>query len=118
MDLSKETQERISQLQLFEQKMHSFLSQKQQFQSQLLEVENALKELENSEGDAYKIVGNIMLKTDRNKLLESLKEREDVLALRLKNIEKQESHVKEEAEKIQAEVMKEIEKNSEDKKEE
>ncbi len=118
MELTKETQERISQLQLFEQKLQSFLSQKQQFQSQLLEVENALKELENSEGDAYKIVGNIMLKTEKNKLTQSLKEREDVLGLRLKNIEKQESHVKEEAEKIQAEVMKEIEERSEEKKEE
>ncbi|MBL7051499.1 MAG: prefoldin subunit beta [Nanoarchaeota archaeon] len=118
MELSKETQDQISQLQLFEQKMQSFLGQKQQFQSQLLEIENALKELENSEGDAYKIVGNIMLKTEKNKLHDSLKEREDILGLRLKNITKQEETLKEQAEKIQAEIMKEIERNTGEKKEE
>jgi len=59
-----------------------------------------------------------MLKTEKNKLTEDLKEREEVLGLRLKNIVKQEDHLKEQAEKIQAEIMKEIEKNTEEKKEE
>jgi len=110
MDLSKDTQEKIEQLQLFEQKMHSFLTQKQTFQAQLLETENALKELENAKGDVYKIVGNVMVKKDTEELKKSLKEREELIGLRLKSIEKQEIAVKEQAEKIQAEVMAEFEK--------
>ena len=108
MELSQETQERISQLQLFEQKLHGFLTQKQTFQSQILEVENAIKELKSTEGPAYKIVGNVMLKVDNGKLTTDLEERLEVLSIRVKNIEKQEKGIREEAEKIQSQVMEEI----------
>ena len=60
MDVSQETEQKISQLQMFEQSLQGFLGQKQQFQMQLVEVESALGELENTE-KAYKIVGNIMV---------------------------------------------------------
>jgi prefoldin beta subunit len=116
MDLPQETQEKISQLQLFEQKLHGFLSQRQNFQSQLLEIENALSEVSKSEGPMYRITGGIMIKTEKVPIESSLQEREDVLKLRLKNIEKQESSIKEEAEKIQAEVMAEIDSRMKEKK--
>jgi len=51
-----------------------------------------------------------MLKSTKDKLTTDLNERKGVLDLRLKSLEKQEKNVKEKAEKIQAEVMTEIEK--------
>jgi len=110
MDITPETQEKITQLQLFEQNLHTFLTQKRNFQSQVLEIENALKELETSDNNVYKIVGTVMLKSTKDKLTTDLNERKGVLDLRLKSLEKQEKNVKEKAEKIQAEVMTEIEK--------
>ena len=110
MEMSKETEEKIRQLQLFEQNMHSILSQKQTFQSQIVEIENALKELESSEGKVYKIVGSIMIDSTKEKLKKDLGERKDVLDLRLKSVKKQEDGLKERAEKLQKEVMAEIEK--------
>lgn len=110
MDITPETQEKITQLQLFEQNLHTFLTQKRNFQSQVLEIENALKELETSDDNVYKIVGTVMLKSTKDKLTTDLNERKGVLDLRLKSLEKQEKNVKEKAEKIQAEVMAEIEK--------
>jgi prefoldin beta subunit len=118
MELSPDTKEKITQLQLFEQKMHQFISQKQAFQSQLLEVENALSELGSSQGAVYKIVGNVMLASDKDSLAKDLADKQNVLGLRLKNIEKQEVGVKEQAEKIQKEVMEEIDKRMKDQKEE
>ena len=109
MDVTPETKEKISQLQLIEQNLHTFLTQKQTFQSQLLEVENALDELESAEGNVYKVVGQVMVSSTKEKLTKDLKERFDVLKLRINSIEKQEKSVKEKAEKIQAEVMKDIE---------
>ena len=109
MDIAKDTQEKITQLQLFEQNLHSFLTQKRNFQSQMLEIENALKEIETSKEKVYKIVGGVMLESTKEKLEKDLKERKEVLDLRMNSIDKQEKSVKERAEKIQKEVMAEIE---------
>ncbi len=58
-DMPEETQQKISQLQLFEQSLQNVLIQKQQFQAQLLEIESALKEIETAKetysGDRYTI---------------------------------------------------------------
>jgi prefoldin beta subunit len=111
MDVSKETQEKIAQLQLFEQNMHNFSNQKRTFQSQVLEIENALKETENTKSPVYKIVGNVMFLTEKDKLAKDLKERKEVLDLRIKSLEKQEKSIEEKAKKLQTEVMTEIEKH-------
>lgn len=114
MDFSKETQEKISQLQLFEQNLHTLVTQKRTFQSQVLEIENALKELESSHEQVYKIVGSVMFKATKDALKSDLEERKSVLDLRLKSLEKQEKNIKEKAEKIQGDVMAEIEKRMKD----
>ena len=59
-EVSKESEQKIGQLQMFEQSMQNLLMQKQQFQLQQVEIESALKELEKV-NEAYKIVGNIMV---------------------------------------------------------
>lgn len=108
MDISQEAQEKIATLQLFEQNLQTFMTQKRSFQSQLLEIENALKEVENAKGTVYKIAGAVMFSTDKETLQKDLKERNEVLHLRMKNIEKQETALQEKAKKIQEEVMAEI----------
>ncbi len=108
---NKDVKEKIEQLQLFEQKTQALLMQKQNFQSQLLELENALNELENNSGQVYKIIGNIMVASEKNKLKEDLNSKTDILALRIKNLEKQENKIKEEATQLQTEVMDELKKD-------
>ena len=104
MEMTKETQEKIGQLQLIEQNMQNMMAQKQQFQAQMVEIESALKELKNSK-TAYKIVGNIMVSSDRESLEKDLNEKKEMMELRIKALEKQEEQVKEKAQKIQQEVM-------------
>ena len=104
MDVSKETEQKIGQLQMFEQSLQTFLGQKQQFQIQLVEVESALNELETTE-KAYKIVGNIMVETDKNELKSDLQSKKEVLELRIKTMEKQEASVREKASKLQSEIL-------------
>src|SRR3989338_5350941 len=106
-EISKETEHKINQLQLFEQGMQTILAQKQQFQMQLVEIESALSELNKSD-TAYKIVGNIMVASDKEDLKSDLKSKKDIVELRLKTLEKQENQIKEKAEKLQAEVLKKI----------
>ena len=109
MEVSKETEQKISQLQMFEQSLQSFLGQKQQFQMQLVEVDSALNELDNTE-KAYKIIGNIMVETDKNELKSDLQSKKEMFELRIKTMEKQETQVREKASKLQSEILKKIKK--------
>lgn len=103
----EETKQKISQLQLLEQNLQNFLLQKQQFQAQLMEIESALSELEKTD-TAYKIVGNIMVSSKKEKLQEDLKAKKEMLELRVKTLEKQEEKIREKASKTQSEVLKEM----------
>ncbi|MBI2649990.1 prefoldin subunit beta [Candidatus Woesearchaeota archaeon] len=109
MEVSKETEQKIGQLQMFEQSLQNFLGQKQQFQVQLVETESALNELGNTD-KAYKIIGNIMVETDKNELKAELQSKREMLELRIRTMEKQESQVREKASKLQSEILNKIKK--------
>ena len=81
--------------------------QKQQFQLQQVEIESALKELEKV-NEAYKIVGNIMVLSEKNGLKTDLTSKKEIIELRIKTMEKQENQLREKATKLQDEVMKEM----------
>jgi len=106
-EVSKETEKKINQLQMLEQGMQTLLMQKQQFQLQQVEIESALKELENVD-EAYKIIGNIMVLSKKSDLEKDLASKKEVVELRIKNMEKQESQLREKASKLQSEVLKEM----------
>lgn len=106
--ISKDFQEKLQQLQLLEQNLQQFLLQKQAFQFELNETENALKEVKETKDDVFKLTGQIMIKASREDLEKELSQKKDILELRLKAIEKQESSFKKETEKLREEVMKNI----------
>jgi len=108
MDIDKETQQKIRQLQIFEQNFQTILMQKQAFQMELTETENALSEIAKSKGDIYKMIGQIMIKTDKNKVESELKRKQELLSLRLKTLEKQESELTEQLEGLRTEIMKKM----------
>lgn len=106
--INQETQEKIQQLQIFEQNIQNLLLQKQAFQFELNEAENALDEVKKTKDDVYKLIGQVMLKASKSEIEKDLNQKKDILSLRVKAIEKQESQLKEESEKIKKEVMKKI----------
>ena len=106
-ELQKETEQKIGQLQMYEQSLQSFLAQKQQFQAQLVETESALEELQNTD-TAYKIVGNIMALANKPELKAELESKKEMVELRIKSIEKQENQVREKTQKLQSEILKKI----------
>ena len=108
MKVSKKTEDSIVELQQLEQNISAFLMQKQAFQAQLMEAENALGELEKQNEKVYKIVGPLMIESKKEDVKKDLISRKEILDLRVKSIEKQEAKLKEKAEEIQKEVLKEI----------
>ncbi|MBI4453809.1 prefoldin subunit beta [Candidatus Woesearchaeota archaeon] len=107
--------EKLAQLQMIEQNLQQLLSQKQQFNGQMVEIESALEELEKTE-DAYKIVGNVMVKVSKSDLNKELTEKKERTEIRIKSIEKQEDKLKEKAESLRAEVMEDMNKKEQKKK--
>jgi len=106
-DAPKESEKKLSQLQMLEQGMQNMLMQKQQFQLQQVEIESALKELEKV-NEAYKIIGNIMVLSKKEDLKSDLTSKKEVIELRIKSMEKQEDQLREKASKLQSEVLKEM----------
>lgn len=103
--IDKETQEKIQALQIYEQNFQSLIMQKQAFQVELHETEKALEEIKESKDDVFKIIGQIIIKTDKKKLEEELKKKKELLSLRLSSIEKQEEELTKELEKLRQELM-------------
>src|SRR3989344_2199122 len=109
-EIDHSTEKKIADLQALEQNMQNFLMQRQTIQAQQMEVENALEELGKAEGGVYRILGPIMVAAKKEELKKELESKREVLALRVKSVEKQESQIREKAQKAQAEVLAKIQK--------
>lgn len=109
--MDKESEKKIQELQLIEQNLSNSLMQKQTFQARLLENENAIKELQESKKPSYKLIGNILVSIEKDKLKKDLSNEKEIFELRIKNIEKQENKLKERAQELQSEVLKVLNKN-------
>lgn len=103
--MQKEKDDKIRELQLLEQNLQNLLLQREIFQAELFEIQSALKELENSGEDVFKIVGQIMIKTDKSKVKEELLDKEKILNLRVKSIENQENSLAKKLEKFKTELI-------------
>jgi len=98
--------DKIQQIQFMESNLQNLFMQKQAFQMELSESQSAIKEIENSEGDIFKIIGQLMIKTDKQKTKEELSNKERILELRIRTIEKQEDSLMEKLETLRKEVTK------------
>jgi prefoldin beta subunit len=106
--MKKETEQKIEQLHLFEQNLQGLSVQRQNFQAQLMEIENSLEELTKSKDKVYKIVGSIMVLSEKGDVETYLNSKKEIFDLRIKNLEKQESKFKEKVNEVQQEVLKEL----------
>jgi len=102
--------QKIQEIQMLEQNIQNLFLQKQAFQMELSETQSSLKELQNSGDEVFKIIGQLMIKTEKPKMKEDLLNKEKLLNVRMKTIEKQESSLTEQLGKIREEVMKSIKK--------
>ncbi len=102
---SKELQDKINNLSMMEQSLQQFLAQKQGFQAQMMEIESALEELGKTD-KAFKIVGNVMVASNKDTLIQELSEKKKTVELRITTLEKQETKMREKTSELQAEVMK------------
>jgi len=96
---------KIEEMQILEQNLQSMLYQKQAFQMELSETQASKKEIEEAKDDVFKIVGQLMIKAEKGKVLDDLSSKEKLLELRIKAIEKQENSISERLEALKEEVL-------------
>ena len=92
-------------MQILEQTLQNILLQKQAFQIELSETNSALEEINSSGEDVFRIIGQLMVKTDKKKMLDELANKEKILNLRIKTIDKQESSMMERVEGLKQEIL-------------
>ncbi len=110
MELDKETEKQIQELQILEQNSQQILMQKQALQLELSEIENASAEIEKSKSDVYKIAGQIMIKAKKEDLQKDLQEKQEIVSLRLKSLGEQDKTLSKNLEEIRKKVLSKIQK--------
>ncbi|MFH0884283.1 MAG: prefoldin subunit beta [Candidatus Micrarchaeota archaeon] len=77
-----------------EKQLEVLLIQKHQLQIQLNEIKHAIDELKKAKGEVYRSVGSILLHTTRETAETDLKERNELIDVKLNAISKQEEKLR------------------------
>jgi len=101
---------KIQEIQILEHNLQNLILQKQAFQMELTETTSALAEIEKSGDEVFKIIGQLMIKTDKKEIEKELQDKKKILELRVKTFEKQENSLMERLEKMKEEFSKEAKK--------
>jgi len=98
--------EKIQEIQILEQNLHNLSFQKQTFQLELSETMETISSLDSSGEEVFKIVGQLMIKTDKKKAQEDLLNKKKLLELRIKSIEKEEDFLIKKVNPLRQELIK------------
>lgn len=103
-------EKKFQEMQILEQRLQNSILQKQAFQMELAETNSAMNEVKKSGDEIFKVIGQLMIKSEKSKISEELLNKQKILELRIKSLEKQEDSLTEQLDKIQNELSKSIEK--------
>ena len=99
-------EEKIREIQILDQNLQNILMQKQSFEMELSETKSAAEQMEKSGDEVLKIIGNLMIKTEKSRVKEELSSKEKLLEIRINALDKQEGSLTEKLEKIRDEIIK------------
>ena len=108
--LPPEIQQRLLRLQQLQQTLQGIMAQKQQLEMQLTEVEQALSELEKMDETAviYKSIGALLVKSQKTPVTEELKERKELLTMRVDVLAKQDDRLKTQVKDLQERLQQDL----------
>jgi len=97
-------EQKIQEMQILEQKLQNTILQKQSFQMELAETDAALTEIDKAGDEVFKIIGQLMIKSEKSKIKEELLNKQKILELRISTFEKQESILMGQLDKFREEI--------------
>ena len=111
-NLSEEQKKKLLNLNNLQQSFEFITTQRLQIESTLRETELAIEELEkiNPEDTVYKAIGGILVKSEKNKLLDEKKSLKVTLEMRLKTLKQKEERVKTQIETIRKSLQADFQK--------
>ena len=92
--------DKIQQIQFLEQNLQSVLMQKQAFQMEYSENNVAIGEIKKSEEKIYRMIGQLMISVNKDKILDELESKEKLIKARIDALSKQEESLRNELQKI------------------
>ncbi len=108
-NLDQDTQAKIQELQMMEQTFQQLAMQKNAFNMEASETEHVINEVEKAEGEIMRIVsGQVAIKSTKEKVLEEMNKKKELIDVRMKQMEKQEKEFNERVEALREEIMKKI----------
>jgi len=109
-DLPPQIKNQLAQLQQIQQQAQAIAVQKNQVEITLKETDLALEELEKVDADAvvYRAIGDLLIRTERDKTKESLKEKKDTLDLRMQTLARQEERAQKRFQQLQEQLKQAI----------
>jgi prefoldin beta subunit len=107
VELPPQIREQLVRLQQLQQTLQAVVTQKQQLEIELTETDNALSELKKIKEKTlvYKSVGNILIKSNKQSILDELEEKNELLNTRVTVLGKQEARTKERIQEIQGKLQ-------------
>lgn len=96
---------KMQELNILEQNLQNILFQKQAFELELDETNASLAETEKSGDDVFKIIGQLMIKTEKSRIKTELLEKQKILDMRINSFDKQETYLREKIDKIREELI-------------
>ena len=109
-ELPPQIQNQLAQLQQIQQQAQALAAQKNQIEINLKETELALGELEKLDDNAvvYRAIGDLLIKTEREKTKNALIEKKDTLSLRTETISRQEERIQKRFQQLQEQLKQAI----------
>ncbi|HMB44799.1 MAG TPA: prefoldin subunit beta [Candidatus Methanoperedens sp.] len=109
-ELPPQIQNQLAQLQQIQQQAQALAAQKNQIEINLKETELALGELEKLDDTAvvYRAIGDLLIKTEREKTTNALIEKKDTLSLRTETITRQEERIQKRFQQLQEQLKQAI----------
>jgi len=100
-------QEQLGRLQQLQQTLQAVILQKRQLELELNENDKTLRELENIAEDTviYKSVGSLLVKAEKSKVIEELKENKELIDSRLAVLRRQQKRVEERIKELQESIQ-------------
>ena len=105
---SAEASKKMQEVQLTEHQAQQLAIQKQATQVELNEVQNALAEISATQDEIYRMLGNVMIRTEKSTLTKELSERKKLLELRIQALEKQENLIDDKSKKLREELISQV----------
>lgn len=101
---NKEIEEKIEELRILESQLQGFLAQKQSLQLEINEINNALNETKKTDGEIYKIVAGIMLRTGKMNVNKELNEKRKIIDAKISAMDKQEQILEKNSSDLRSEI--------------